>query len=59
MFLAVLGVQGYVRPVQAFGVDEAIVGTARCHTKPSLFRKASMVQLLRIKFRDDLTPQVR
>ena len=58
-FPAVVGVHEGVRPVQAFEVDEVIVGTVSCHHKPSLVKQVSTVQLVRIEFCDGLTHPVR
>ena len=58
-FPTVVDIHEGVRPVQAFEVDEVILDTVCCHSKPSLFKQASMAQLVRIEFRDGLPPPVR
>ena len=58
-FPAVVVVHEGLRPVQVFEVDEVFLGTVCCHSKPSLYKQASMAQLVRIEFRDGLTHPVR
>ena len=58
-FLVVYSVHECARPVQAFEVDDLVVGAVRCHRMPSFVKQAPAVQLVRIDFCDGVTYPVR
>ena len=58
-FLVVFGVHERARPVQAFEVDDLVVGAVRCHRMPSFFKPPPAVQLVRLDFCDRIAHQAR